>query len=99
VPKHSVISSLINDDLFGSVRNEIRKNLKLTLKGTDIYKIYHSGDLANLGALEKLPSLLKLRDAIYSSNFRKHVSTITGSGELSGWKMDMAVILYVIIMI
>lgn len=97
--KHSVISSLINDDLLRSVRNEIRENVHFTPKETDIYKIHQSGDLANLdglddGALEKLPSLLRLRDAMYSSVFRKYVATITGSGELSGRKTDMAINVY-----
>jgi Rps23 Pro-64 3,4-dihydroxylase Tpa1-like proline 4-hydroxylase len=97
--KHNVISSLINDDLLRSVRNEIRENVHFTPKETDIYKIHQSGDLANLdglddGALEKLPSLLRLRDAMYSSVFRKYVATITGSGELSGRKTDMAINVY-----
>lgn len=97
--KHGVISSLINDDLLRSVRNEIKENVHFTPKETDIYKIYQSGDLANLdglddGALEKLPSLLRLRDAMYSSSFRKYVATITGSGELSGRKTDMAINVY-----
>ncbi|KAL2070873.1 hypothetical protein VTL71DRAFT_13899 [Oculimacula yallundae] len=97
--KHSVINSLINDDLLRSVRDEIKENVQFTPKETDIYKIHQSGDLANLdglddGALEKLPSLLRLRDAMYSSKFRKYVSTITGSGELSGRKTDMAINVY-----
>ncbi|TVY38160.1 Prolyl 3,4-dihydroxylase [Lachnellula subtilissima] len=97
--KHTVISSLINDDLLRSVRNEIRENVEFTPKETDIYKIHQSGDLANLdglddGALEKLPSLLRLRDAMYSSSFRKYVAGITGSGELSGRKTDMAINVY-----
>jgi Rps23 Pro-64 3,4-dihydroxylase Tpa1-like proline 4-hydroxylase len=97
--RHSVISSLINDDLLRSVRNEIQENVHFTPKETDIYKIHQSGDLANLdglddGALEKLPSLLKLRDSMYSPAFRKYVSTITGSGELSGRKTDMAINVY-----
>jgi prolyl 3-hydroxylase /prolyl 3,4-dihydroxylase len=98
--KHSVINPLINDDLLRAVRNEIRENVHFTPKETDIYKIHQSGDLANLdglddGALEKLPSLLKLRDAMYSSTFRKYVSTITGSGGLSGRKTDMAINVYI----
>jgi Rps23 Pro-64 3,4-dihydroxylase Tpa1-like proline 4-hydroxylase len=97
--KHGVISSLINDDLLRSVRNEVQENVHFTPKETDIYKIHQSGDLANLdglddGALEKLPSLLRLRDAMYSSSFRKYVATITGSGELSGRKTDMAINVY-----
>ncbi|KAJ8071300.1 hypothetical protein OCU04_001635 [Sclerotinia nivalis] len=97
--KHQVISPLIDDALLRSVRNEIRENVHFTPKETDIYKIHQSGDLANLdglddGALEKLPSLLRLRDALYSSSFRKYVAKITGSGELSGRKTDMAINVY-----
>ncbi|KAF4624651.1 hypothetical protein G7Y89_g13519 [Cudoniella acicularis] len=97
--KHSVISSLINDELLRAVRNEIRENVSFTPKETDIYKIHQSGDLANLdglddGALEKLPSLLRLRDALYSSEFRKYAATITKSGPLSGRKTDMAINVY-----
>ena len=94
-----MISSLIDDSLLRSVRTEIRENVHFTPKETDIYKIHQSGDLANLdsldnAALEKLPSLLRLRDALYSSAFRKYVATITGSGELSGRKTDMAINIY-----
>ncbi|POS86461.1 hypothetical protein EPUL_001967 [Erysiphe pulchra] len=97
--KHAAINSLIDDQLLRSVRTEILKNIHFTLKETDIYKIYQSGDLANLDgledrALEKLPSLLKLRDALYSSSFRKYISTITGCGGLSGRKTDMAINVY-----
>ncbi|EPE36352.1 hypothetical protein GLAREA_05690 [Glarea lozoyensis ATCC 20868] len=97
--KHSVISSLIDDKLLRAVRDEIRENVHFTPKETDIYKIHQSGDLANLdgledGALDKLPSLLRLRDAMYSSSFRKYVAAITGSGELSGRKTDMAINVY-----
>jgi Rps23 Pro-64 3,4-dihydroxylase Tpa1-like proline 4-hydroxylase len=97
--KHGVISPLINDDLLRSVRNEIKENVHFTPKETDIYKIHQSGDLANLdglddAVLEKLPSLLRLRDALYSSAFRKYVAAITGSGDLSGRKTDMAINVY-----
>lgn len=97
--KHQVISPLIDDALLRNVRNEIRENVHFTPKETDIYKIHQSGDLANLdglddGALQKLPSLLRLRDALYSSSFRKYVAKITGSGELSGRKTDMAINVY-----
>jgi Rps23 Pro-64 3,4-dihydroxylase Tpa1-like proline 4-hydroxylase len=97
--KHGVISSLIGDTLLRSVRNEISKNVHFTPKETDIYKIHQSGDLANLdgledAALEKLPSLLRLRDALYSEPFRQYVAGITGSGDLSGRKTDMAINVY-----
>ncbi|KAK1999032.1 hypothetical protein LX36DRAFT_655933 [Colletotrichum falcatum] len=97
--KHSVINGLVDDDLLRSVRDEIRENVSFTPKETDIYKIHQSGDLANLDGLEddalaKLPSLLSLRDAIYSETFRNYVSHITGCGPLSGRKTDMAINVY-----
>jgi Rps23 Pro-64 3,4-dihydroxylase Tpa1-like proline 4-hydroxylase len=90
---------LIDETLLRSVRDEVRENVHFTPKETDIYKIHQSGDLANLdglddAALEKLPSLLRLRDALYSEAFRKYIATITGSGELSGRKTDMAINVY-----
>lgn len=98
--RHAVVSSLINETLLRSVRSEILDNIHFTPKETDIYKIHQSGDLANLdglpeSALEKLPSLLRLRNALYSHDFRTWLSTVTGAGALSGTKTDMAVNVYV----
>jgi Rps23 Pro-64 3,4-dihydroxylase Tpa1-like proline 4-hydroxylase len=95
--KHAVIQNLVNDTLLRNVRSEIREHIHFTPKETDIYKIHQSGDLANLdgldeSALKRLPSLLTLRDSLYSSAFRKYLSSITGSGPLSGVKTDMAVV-------
>ncbi|KAL5413338.1 hypothetical protein PMIN03_003772 [Paraphaeosphaeria minitans] len=97
--KHAVIQKLVDDRLLRNVRNEIREHISFTPKETDIYKIHQSGDLANLdglddAALKRLPSLLTLRDSLYSSAFRKYLSSITGSGPLSGVKTDMAVNVY-----
>ncbi|KAL7925164.1 Oxoglutarate and iron-dependent oxygenase degradation C-term domain-containing protein [Trichoderma austrokoningii] len=97
--KHAVIHELVDDKLLRSVRDEVRENVQFTPKETDIYKIHQSGDLANLDGLDdeslaKLPSLLSLRDAIYSETFRNYVSSITGCGPLSGKKTDMAINIY-----
>ncbi|KAL4806350.1 Oxoglutarate and iron-dependent oxygenase degradation C-term-domain-containing protein [Aspergillus unguis] len=96
---HGVIHPLIEDSLLRSVRNEIQEHLHFTEKETDIYKIFQSGDLANLdglddGSLSRLPSILKLRDALYSARFREFLSSVTGSGKLSGQKTDMAINVY-----
>ena len=98
--KHAVVHGLMSDSLLRSVRTEIIDNIHFTPKETDIYKIHQSGDLANLSglpesALEKLPSLLKLRDALYGPEFRHWISTVANSGPLSGKKTDMAVNVYV----
>ncbi|KAI1172826.1 Oxoglutarate and iron-dependent oxygenase degradation C-term-domain-containing protein [Nemania sp. FL0916] len=97
--KHGVIHELIDDKLLRAVRDEIKDNVVFTPKETDIYKIHQSGDLANLDglgddALAKLPSLLALRDAMYSQDFRDYVAQVTGSGPLSGRKTDMAINVY-----
>ncbi|KAI0446741.1 Oxoglutarate and iron-dependent oxygenase degradation C-term-domain-containing protein [Xylaria telfairii] len=97
--KHAVINELIDDKLLRAVRNEIKDNVMFTPKETDIYKIHQSGDLANLDglgddALAKLPSLLALRDAMYSQPFRDYVAHVTGCGPLSGRKTDMAINVY-----
>src|ERR1700760_2873580 len=97
--KHGVIHNLMNDNLLRSVRTEILEHLHFTPKETDIYKIHQSGDLANLDGLEdsallKLPSLLQLRDALYSQAFRDWISHVGNSGPLSGRKTDMAINVY-----
>ena len=96
--RHGVITNLISPTLLRNVRSEIQ-NLSFTPKETDIYKIHQSGDLANLDGLDSsslklLPSLLTLRDAMYSSDFRDYLSTVTDSGPLSGKKTDMAINVY-----
>ena len=94
-----MIQDLVNPQLLRNVRTEIQANLSFTPKETDIYKIHQSGDLANLDGLDDsslrlLPSLLKLRDALYSPAFRGFLSTVTGAGPLSGRKTDMAINIY-----
>ncbi|KAJ5153681.1 uncharacterized protein N7500_009120 [Penicillium coprophilum] len=96
---HGVIHPLIEPTLLREVRNEIETQVSFTEKETDIYKIFQSGDLANLDGLDdsslsKLPSVLKLRDAMYSARFREYLSSVTGSGKLSGQKTDMAINVY-----
>lgn len=97
--KHGVICPVFDDSLLRSVRDEIQEHLHFTEKETDIYKIYQSGDLANLDGLDdaslsRLPAVLKLRDAMYSGPFREYLSSVTGSGKLSGQKTDMAINVY-----
>lgn len=93
------IKSLIDDKLLRNVRNEIMSEIEFTKKETDIYKVFQSGDLANLSAmppalLKRLPSIYKLRSAIYSETFRNFISEVTGCGKLSGVKTDLSIQLY-----
>lgn len=94
-----MIDNLVSPDLLRSVRAEIQDHLSFTPKETDIFKIHQSGDLVNLDGLDDsslklLPSLLKLRNALYSKPFREHLSAITAAGDLSGRKTDMAINVY-----
>ena len=59
-------------------------------------KVHQTGDLASLSYLAEaqialLPNLLKLRDALYSEEFRAFIRRVTGCGPLSGKKQDMSV--------
>ncbi len=62
-------------------------------------QVYQTGDLASLSFLTEqqialLPSLLTLRDALYSPMFRSFLRAVTGCGPLSGTKQDMSVVSY-----
>ncbi len=97
--RHGVIPTLIAEPLLRSVRTEILTHISFTPKETDIYKIQQSGDLANLDGLDSaqsahLPSLFKLRDALYSAEFRAFLENVAGAGKLSGKKADMAINIY-----
>ncbi|KAG1892079.1 nuclear protein [Suillus subluteus] len=94
--KYAIIEKLFQDDLLKNVKDECIKELSFTEKETDIYKVNQTGDLASLSYLSEaqlalFPNLLTLRDALYSSEFRKFIQSITGCGPLSGTKQDMSV--------
>ena len=72
---HVVLKDLADPDLLRSVRDEVIHNVQATYKETDLFKVFQTGDLANLDDLDpesaaKLPSLMRLRDALYSAEFR-----------------------------
>jgi Rps23 Pro-64 3,4-dihydroxylase Tpa1-like proline 4-hydroxylase len=97
--KHGVIKPVINDSLLRKVREEILKELQFTRKETDIYKVNQTGDLANLSGLgqeelTRLSSLAKLREALYSKEFRRYLSYVASSGPLSGVKHDLSINIY-----
>ena len=71
------------------VRDEIINNIEATYKETDLFKMFQTGDLANMDALDKdsaakLPTVLRLRDALYAPEFRAFISEITGAWVLLG---------------
>ncbi|KII95283.1 hypothetical protein PLICRDRAFT_34124 [Plicaturopsis crispa FD-325 SS-3] len=94
--KYAIVEKLFQDDLLKKVKDECLSELNFTEKETDIYKVNQTGDLASLNFLTPsqislLPSLLALRDALYSDTFRSYLQAVTGCGPLSGTKQDMSV--------
>ncbi|SAM81109.1 related to TPA1-Poly(A)-binding protein involved in translation termination efficiency [Ustilago bromivora] len=94
--KHAVIPSLIDDSLLKAARQEIIDELRFAEKETDIYKVNQTGDLANLDGLPaeeagRLHNLLRVRNAIYSQEFRSWLQGVTGCGPLSAKKKDMSI--------
>ena len=92
--KHAVIPELFDKNLLLSAREELLK-LSFTEKETDIYKITQSGDFSNIHLLpeeekKELPTLLSLRNKLYSAQFRRFLRDVTGCGPLSGVKTDMS---------
>ncbi|KAJ8087067.1 putative component of NuA3 histone acetyltransferase complex [Marasmius tenuissimus] len=93
---YAFIGKLFQDDLLKSVKDECLSELNFTTKETDIYKVNQTGDLASLNYLSDseislLPNILKLRNALYSPEFRSFIRSVTGCGPLSGSKQDMSV--------
>lgn len=94
--KHAVVPALINEDLLKATRHEIIQELRFAEKETDIYKVNQTGDLANLDGLPteeagRLQNLLRVRNAIYSQEFRSWLQGVTGCGPLSAKKKDMSI--------
>ncbi|RKP29062.1 hypothetical protein METBISCDRAFT_19546 [Metschnikowia bicuspidata] len=93
------VTELFDNTLLRNVRTEVLHEIAFTKKETDIYKVYQSGDLANLSGLDwddfsRLPSLSKLSAGIYSEEFRDFISEVTGCGKLSGVKTDLSINTY-----
>ncbi|KAK8844696.1 hypothetical protein IAR55_006545 [Kwoniella newhampshirensis] len=70
-------------------------------KETDIYKIQQTPDLSSLDpehlpeeTLAALPMTTRLKNALYSEEFRSFVRQVTGCGPLSGVKKDLSAGLY-----
>ena len=83
--KHTVLEELCQDDRMRKIHDELTHNMKANFKETDLFKVFQTADLAALDSdLEKkMPHLLSMRKAIYSSEFREFVTEITGCGDLT----------------
>eukprot|EP00892_Ulva_mutabilis_P005320 jgi/Ulvmu1/315/UM001_0319.1 len=80
---HVVFRDLCARDTILKARQELINNVEAKFKETDLFKVYQTGDLANMDGLEpelaaKLPTLLEVRNAVYSQEFRTFVEQVTG---------------------
>jgi len=93
---HGVIYPLVEDDLMRKVWQEIKSHMVSNMKETDLYKVFQTGDLKNFDVEEnpQISHLLKLRDTLYSKEFRQVVEKITGCSHLTD-QTDCAVNAYV----
>mmetsp|Transcript_25042 Transcript_25042/g.54593 ORF Transcript_25042/g.54593 Transcript_25042/m.54593 type:complete len:640 (+) Transcript_25042:321-2240(+) len=75
--RHGLISNLCADGFLEKVLDEVKNNSKVTFKESDLFRFYQSIDLANLDAgtelAKRMPFLIRLRTALYSSEFRSFV--------------------------
>jgi Rps23 Pro-64 3,4-dihydroxylase Tpa1-like proline 4-hydroxylase len=96
---HIALSEVFSEGLLEAVQNEVINNLRATFKETDLFKVYQVPQ--DIGSLEtsapevaaKCPSLLKLRDHLYSKKFRTLMEQLTGCGALCD-KQDCSVNVY-----
>jgi hypothetical protein len=63
-------------------------NLKANFKETDLFKVFQSGELAlldneNSEIGQRMPTLLAMRNELYSEKFRAIVSKITGCHDIT----------------
>jgi Rps23 Pro-64 3,4-dihydroxylase Tpa1-like proline 4-hydroxylase len=86
---HCIIDGLCSEDRLRAVHDELVNNLSANLKESDLFKVYQTCDLANLGRngvlvelAEKMPQLIALRDSLYSDEFKAMIQEVTGCGEL-----------------
>ncbi|KAI7939894.1 hypothetical protein MJO28_013546 [Puccinia striiformis f. sp. tritici] len=94
--RHAVLNNIFDENLLRKARDEIRNGLSFSLKETDIYKVFQTGDLANLDGLpaeeaQKLKHVKTVRDTLYSNEFRQFLHQVTSCGPLSGKQTDMSI--------
>ncbi|KAL3898292.1 MAG: hypothetical protein SGPRY_012872 [Prymnesium sp.] len=90
---HLHLPHLFDPTHLSKVARELR-SLGRTFKETDLFKVYQTGDLANLDPREPehaaaLPHTLELREAIYSPAFRSFIEQVTGCPPLTA-KTDLS---------
>lgn len=76
------IKDLFVPDFLTSVKEEIKGKAKVNFKESDLFRVYQSIDMANLHPgsefANQLPHVMKLREILYSQEWRSFVERLTG---------------------
>ena len=84
---HARLADVFQESHLLKVRQELQQ-LQSTFKETDLFKLYQTGDLANIDPTNpehatSLPATIALRAALYSEPFRAFVRGVTGCAPLT----------------
>jgi Rps23 Pro-64 3,4-dihydroxylase Tpa1-like proline 4-hydroxylase len=79
---HAQIQNLFQPDFLTAVKDEIKSQSKVTFKESDLFRVYQSIDMGNLKPgselAEQLPDVMKLREILYSQEWRSFVERLAG---------------------
>jgi len=82
--KYAAIPQVFQSTFIDKAIDEIQHNSKVNFKESDLFRVYQSMDLANLTEEEhakSMPNVWKLRNVLYSTEWRKHIEKICGLEE------------------
>ena len=81
---HVEIDELCNQSQMRLIHDEMLQ-MRANLKETDLFKVFQTNELATLddAMKSKMPTLMALRTALYSAEFREFVTKITGCDALT----------------
>mmetsp|Transcript_24250 Transcript_24250/g.57223 ORF Transcript_24250/g.57223 Transcript_24250/m.57223 type:complete len:725 (+) Transcript_24250:182-2356(+) len=84
---HSQIRTVFRPEFLNACKDEIKAETKVNFKESDLFRVYQSIDFANLDPeraaamkldVTKFPTIAKLRDLLYSKEWRAMVETWAG---------------------
>lgn len=79
---HGRINNMFVDGFLDQVLDEVKQNSKVKFKESDLFRVYQSVDLGNLAPdsedAKSMPSLMRLKQAIYSPQYRAYMERLIG---------------------
>jgi len=84
--RHAVLKDFCSKGFLEEVLDELKQSSKVKFKESDLFRVYQSIDLGNLKAStiedneairNEIPNLLKLKESLYSQDFREYIEQIT----------------------